>query len=606
MKRFLKQALAATLGFFIALVVLVALSLSIVNWFSGQPKPAKLSGPAVLCIELAGQLVEYNPKAASPAWIAESNQPIDLVALKAAIKDAQTDPHIKGIYLSVGQLAAGWASLAEIREALQAFKATGKFIVAYGEHYTQKTFYVASLADEVVVHPFSLFCFNGLSMKILFYEGLLSKLEVKPQVFVAGHYKSALEPLVRKAMSEANKHQHEVLRDALYDHLIDNVAAARGLLSESLRKMAHDLAIKTPQEALAARLITEVGYADDAEAWIRTKLGLAKGDDVDYISLSRYTQIRQAQAPKSSKAQVAVLVASGSITDDPEASDGINTQEFVENLQRLSEDPTVKAIVLRINSPGGSVLASATMWKELMRTRACKPIVASLSDVAASGGYYLALACNYIIAHPTTITGSVGVFGLYFTIDSLLSKLGITVDGVKTAPSADFFSMTRPPSAHEKAAIQHLIDQSYKNFVELVATSRQLSPEEAERVSGGRIWTGSLAKDNGLVDELGSLEDAIKKAASLASLEEGYTVSYYPEAGTWLEGVLKILKGRQGAILVNHAHRQLDPYLQIILKLCAMRGIQARYQLDPYLQIILKLCAMRGIQARLPYDIEID
>lgn len=583
MKRFFKQVLAATLGFFIALVVLVALSLSIVIWFSSQPKPAKLSSPAVLCIDLAGQLVEYNPKAAPPAWIVERNRSLDLVGLKAAIKNAQTDRHIKGIYLSVGQLAAGWASLAEIREALQAFKATGKFIVAYGEHYTPKTFYVASLADEVMVHSAGSFVFNGLSLKILFYKGLLGKLGAKPQVFVAGNYKGGPEPLVRKAMSEANKDQHEVLLNTIYDHLIDSVAAARGLSSKSLRKMAHDLAIKSLQEAHAARLITKIGNPNHVEVWIKTKLGLAKGDDVAYVSLSRYIQIRN-KAPKSSKAQVAVLVASGSITDDPEEPDSINTQEFVENLQRLREDPTVKAIVLRINSPGGSVLASATMWEELMRTRACKPIVASLSDVAASGGYYLTLACNYIIAHPTTITGSIGVYGFYFTIDSLLSKLGITVDGVKTAPSADLFSMTRPPSAREKAAIQRLIDQSYKNFLELLATSRQLSPEEAACVSGGRIWTGSLAKDNGLVDELGSLEDAIKKAASLASLEKEYTVSYYPEAGTWLEGVLKILKGKQAAMLVDQAHHQLDPYLQIILK----------------------LCAMRGIQARLPYDIEID
>ena len=584
MKRFFKQVLAATLGFFIALVVLVALSLSIVIWFSSQPKPAKLSSPAVLCIDLAGQLVEYNPKAAPPAWIVERNRSLDLVGLKAAIKNAQTDRHIKGIYLSVGQLAAGWASLAEIREALQAFKATGKFIVAYGEHYTPKTFYVASLADEVVAHPASLFLFNGLSLQMTFYKGLLDKLGAKAQVFVAGKYKGGPEPWGRKAMSKANKHQCEILLDALYDHLIDNVAAARGLSSTSLRKMAHELAIKTPQEARAAQLITEIGDADDVEAWIRAKLGLAEGNDVDYVSLKNYTQIRRAQAPKSSKAQVAVLVASGSITDDPEESDSINTQKFVENLQKLRKDPTVKAIVLRINSPGGSVLASATMWKELMRTRACKPIVASMSDVVASGGYYLALACNYIIAHPITITGSIGVYAFYFTIDSLLSKLGITVDGVKTAPSADFFSMTRPPSARERAAIQGLIDRSYENFVALLATSRQLTLEEAECVSGGRIWTGSLAKDNGLVDELGSLEDAIKKAASLASLEKGYTVSYYPKAGTWLEGVLKILKGKQAAMLVDQAHHQLDPYLQIILK----------------------LCAMRGIQARLPYDIEID
>ncbi|MEM7383248.1 MAG: signal peptide peptidase SppA [Bacteroidota bacterium] len=574
MRRFSQQVLATTLGFFLALGLLVGLTLSSAVWFGSQPKPDKLADPTVLRIELSGKLVEYVSRDPLPALVEKREQLIDLVALKAAIKNAQKDPHIKGIYLSVKQLIAGWASLAEVREALQAFKATGKFVIAYSEAYTQKTFYLASLADEVMAHPAGIFLLNGLSLAVLFYKGLLEKLEVEPQVFVAGQYKSAAEPLVRSAMSEASKHQYEVLLSTLYDHLIDKIATDRGLSATSLRQMVNDLAIKDPQEAHAAQLITKVGYADDAEAWMKTKLGLAERDAVTYVSLNKYIKVNQ--VPKSPKTQVAVLVASGSITDDPAQPGSISTQTFVRDLKRLREDPQVKAIVLRINSPGGSMLASDTMRRELMLTRACKPIVASLGDVATSGGYYLALACDYIIAHPTTITGSVGVFGLYFTIDSLLSnKLGITVDGVKTAPSADLLSMTRPPSAHEKDVIQRMVDQAYTQFVALVSTSRQMSPAEAERVSGGRVWPASLAQEHGLVDELGSLENAIEKAADLASLAGAYTVSYYPPASTWLEEALNLWSDMQGKMLVDNTYHQVAPYLQNIRQLHAMRGIQA-------------------------------
>lgn len=586
MKRFFQQVLATTLGFFIAFALFIGLALSGIVWFSGHRAPTKLSGPAVLRIELGGELVEYAPKAPLSALYAQE-QVIDLVALKAAIKHAQQDPHIKGIYLSVKPLVAGWASLAEIREALEAFKATGKFIIAYGTAYSQKTFYLASLADEIVVHPQGIFFFQGLSLTIKFYKGLLDKLAIKPQIFVAGQYKSALEPFVSNAMSKANKHQFEVLLGKLYDHLIDTIATARGLPPASVRRIANKLVLPSPQEAYEAQLVTMVGHFDDAEAWIRTKLGLAEGAAVNYVRLGDYAKATVRQARQSPKAKIAVLLASGSITEDATDSDSISSQAFVKHLRKLREDPAVKAIVLRINCRGGDVLACNTIWKELMLTRAHKPIVASLRDIAASGGYQLALACNYIISHPTTITGSIGVFSCYFTIDSFLrNKLGVTVDGVKTAPSADFPSITRPPSAHEKDILQRRADQYYANFIELVATSRQMSPEEAERVGGGRVWLGSLAQEHGLVDELGSLENAIEKAADLAALKGAYTVSYYPTApaSTWLEDVRSAWKNAQHKMLVGNTCNEMAPYLKSIQK----------------------LYAMRGIQERLPYDIEID
>lgn len=582
MQRFFSQVVATVLGFLIAFILFMGFVIGIVV-LSTKPSPPKLYEQTILHIALRGKVVEHTPRAPLQALQSGQKDLIDLIVLKEALKRAQEDVRISGIYLEVGALVAGWASLAEIREALQACKDAGKFMIAYGEHYTQKTFYVASLADEVVLHPAGTFLFNGLSLSVLFYKGLLDKLGIVPQVFRVGQYKSGGEPLVSHAMSEASKHQGQVLLTTLYDHLIAKIATARGLSPASLRKMAHTLAVTLPQEAHKARLITQVGHFNDAEAWIRTQLGLAEETPINYVGFHKYQAAHQAS--QSSPAQVAVLVVAGTMTDNPEVPHSINTKAFIKDLKQLRQDPAVKAIVLRINSPGGSALAADTMWKELMLTRAHKPIVASMADVAASGGYYLAVACHHIIAHPTTLTGSIGIFGLHLSIDTLLkNKLGITIDGVKTAPSADLFSSSRPLSAHEKAVIQRWIDQGYATFLARVATGRQMSQTATARVAAGRVWPGSLAQKHGLVDELGSLENAIEKAAALADLVGAYTVSYWPKPKTWLEEALSGWREIQNTMLRQHTGEAMVPYLKTIQE----------------------LIDMRGIQARLPYVIEID
>lgn len=582
MRRFLRQVLATALGLLVAFVLFIGLMVGIVL-ISVKPSQPKLHEQTVLHIALRGSVVEYVPRSPLQALKKGKKDLIDLVVLKKAISAAQQDQRIQGIYLEVGQLAAGWASLAEIREALQAFKDAGKLIVAYGEHYTQKAYYLASLADEIVLHPAGSFFFNGLSLTVLFYKGLLDKLELVPQVFRVGEYKSAIEPFVGYSMSEASKHQSKVLLTTVYDHLIDKIATAKGLSPASLKKMADALSVTLPQEAYKAQLVSQVGHFDDAEALIRAKLGLAAEAPIHYIAFNKYKAGNQAtQLPK---AQIAVLVAAGTIMDDIEVPNSINTKAFIESLRKLRADQTVQAIVLRINSPGGSALASDTMWKALILTKAHKPIVASMADIAASGGYYLAAACNHIIAHPTTITGSIGIYGLYFDVNALLkNKLGITADVVKTGQSADLFSIGRPLSAHEKTVIQKSIDRGYDTFLERVAIGRQMSRAAVARVAEGRVWPGTLAKEHGLVDELGSLEDAINKAAALADLKEAYTVSYWPKPKTWLEEALSEWKGTLNEDLIRNTLGETYPYLKSIQE----------------------LTNMRGIQARLPYTIEID
>lgn len=562
----------------LAFVTISALITGIVL-FAIRSSPAQLTKPTVLHIKLAGNIVEY---AYSPR--PGDQDTMDLVTLKRAIRDAQADTHIRGIYLEVGhQLSTGWGSLAEIREALAAFKKTGKFIIAYGQAYTQQTYYLTSLADAIVLHPAGHFVFNGLSLNVLFYKGLLDKLEITPQIFRAGPYKSAVEPFTSYTMSPANKRQCQVMLNTVYNHLIDTIAAARHVSPLALRKLSHKLPMMSAEEAHGAQLITHIAYAERAEALLRNKLSLDENASINYIRFNKYAKIRRTH-PKPSTPQIAVLVAAGPLTDDTTVPLRVSSKAFVKNLNKLKKDPDVKAIVIRINSPGGSALIADTLWEALMRTRDSKPLVASMADVAASGGYYLASACHRILAHAVTLTGSIGVFGMYFSSNALLkNKLGITLDGVKTAPSADLFSGYRALNTHEVALIQRSINKTYHTFLERVATGRSKPIEAIAAVAGGRVWPGVLAQAHGLVDELGGLEEAIAQAASLAGITDTYTVSYWPESETWLEELWDIWS-------TTVWHQML------------WRHATA---LHPYTDTLYELSAMRGIQARLPYTLEI-
>ncbi|MEM9416811.1 MAG: signal peptide peptidase SppA [Bacteroidota bacterium] len=583
MKRFLKQVLVVVFGIFTSLVLLVGILLLLLPPLLKPSKP-KLKPKTVLRIALHGSVVERDTDTFAQLIQGNQEEILDLIALKEAIKQAQADKHIRGIYLEVGALRAGWASLEEIRASLLSFKKAGKFIVAYGENYTQKTYYLASLADDIVLHPAGIFPWQGLHQTVFFFKALLDKLEIAPQVFRVGQYKSAVEPFTRQDMSSASKHQSTMLLTTIYDHFLYQVAKARTLKKASLQTMADTLAVVLPQDAYQAKLISQIGYADEAEALIKAKLAIAPEATIRYIAYDKYALLKQ--SPATSKNQVAVLVAEGAIVDGKGTPGMINSKDLAGHLKTLREDKAVKAVVLRINSPGGSALASDVLWQELMLTKARKPVVASLSDVAASGGYYLASACDRIVAHPTTITGSIGIFGLFFDVNALLSnKLGITTDSVKLGRSADFLSNPgRPLTSHEQAVIQRVVDKGYDTFIQRVATGRGLDQEAVAQVASGRVWSGQAAQTRGLVDDLGGLDDAIQAAAQLAAIDKNYSVSYWPKPKTLSEQILSSWRRTTSAKAVLHA-----------------------WQADfPALGPIRELVNMTGVQARLPYRIEIE
>mmetsp|Transcript_10207 Transcript_10207/g.23645 ORF Transcript_10207/g.23645 Transcript_10207/m.23645 type:complete len:480 (-) Transcript_10207:2364-3803(-) len=466
-KQILKQVLIVVAGIFVSLLLLVWISLLLL-----QPSKPEIRDKAILHIALRGKVVERTSN--TFVHFSEQEKIIDLLKLKAAIKHAKKDNNVKGIYLEADVLNVGWASLEEIRDALLSFQETGKFIVSYGARYTQKTYYLASVADDIVLHPESVFPLKGLSQTFFFYKGLLDQLAVAPQIFRVGSYKSTVEPFTRQNMSKESKHQSSNLLAAVYNHFLDRVAMARGLKKDTVQTMATTLSTVIPKDACQANLVSQVGYFDEAETLIKTKLGIAQDSPINYVSFDAYASCKESS--QISEKQIAVLIAEGNIVDNTSMPGAMASKDLVASLRTIRKDKSIKAVVLRINSPGGSALAADILWKELMLTKAKKPVVASMSDIAASGGYYLAVACNRIFAHPTTITGSIGIFGLFFDIHTLLNnKLGITTDTVKIGNSADLFeNIGRPFSSHEKALIQKIIDKGYDTFLDRIVTGRKI------------------------------------------------------------------------------------------------------------------------------------
>jgi protease-4 len=578
-------ALGAVVRILLIIILLAGVAWGLYRCYSLVYKPTspKLAPNTVLTISLEGQLEEKVLRYLLPFRNKKAKQAIDLLVIKKVLAQAQMDDRIAGLYLKIGNLSAGWVLLDELRSALQDFKSSKKFIVTYAEDYVPKTYYLASLADEIFLHPEGSFEFKGLSLTVSFYKGLFDKLQISPEIFRVGRYKSAVEPFTGYNMSEASKEQASVLLSRIYHQFIQAISTARSIPSSTLQNIAHTLAVAHPQEAKEAGFITQLGYVSDLEDAIKHKLSLTTEQKISYIDYdSYYPVLTNKEDANRTQDKIAVIMATGDMVNSPRTSrKEIFAGKLVKILSRLRKDATVKAIVIRINSPGGSSLAATTLWKELTLAKAAKPVVASLADLAASGGYYLAIASNYIVAHPLTLTGSIGVFAIYFDIhQALKDKLGISFDSVKTSPSADMFSLSRPFTEQERKVLQKNVERSYASFVEHVAASRHKTADEIHALAQGRIWTGTLAKEHGLVDELGDLDNAIQKAASLAGLKE-YKVVYISQ---YKSNVIKELMARNPW--------QFFPFNQTVL--------------DSYYKQLDVLCQLQNVQAKYPYTIEIQ
>jgi protease-4 len=513
-----------------------------------------------------------------------------LVELKEAIGRAKGDSEIKGILLNLGLVQGGMASLEEVRDALLDFKKSGKFIVAYHEVCSEKSFYLSSVANEIYLHPQGTLEFNGLSSEVMFYKRLFAKAGIEPYIFRVGSFKSAVEPFFRENFSDSARYQTVSFLNSINGYMIGRVAESRRIEPARLKVISDSMLVHNAPDALRLNLVTKLGYFDEVEDYLRGKLDLAKDKKPSLISLSDYTEGDEADEKegKTSGNRIAVVYAEGDIVTGKGSDDNIGSTKFAEAIRKARLDDKVKAVVLRINSPGGSSLASDIIYREVLLTSKVKPIIASMSDVAASGGYYIAMACDTIVAHPNTITGSIGVFGVLPNIQPLLAdKLGITVDRVTTGKFSDLPTITRSLSDFEKKTLQHEVDNIYADFTSKAAIGRRMPVERLRRLASGRVWSGLEAKSNGLVDVLGDYEDALKIAAQRAHLKaDDYRVQRLPRQRSSFESLMARFVGDDDEAKTRALKTELGP----------LYPAYTQYQ---------QLLQMRGVQAKLPYTLDI-
>lgn len=549
MKSFLKQVLAvivgicsvgafATLMFFVMLGVMLA---------TGDEKQS-VSDNSILRIELTGTVVDRstpdNPLNQLLGRSNASSQGLDV--LIEAIKTAKGDKRIKGIYIEGGTMSSDFATLQELRGALVDFKSSGKFIVSYADSYTQGAYYIASVGDRVLINPSGLLDWHGIAMQPMFWTGLMEKVGVKAQVFKVGTYKSAVEPFILKEMSPANREQVESMITDLWKETCTAVATSRKLSPDSLNAYADRyITLADGADYKRLKLVDDLTYVDQVRDELRKRM-----NDKEVTFVSPEVVAAQAEDTGDDDNQVAVYYASGNIVDVAGSGalmgggDEIIGSRVVEDLDKLANDKDVKAVVLRINSGGGSAYASEQMWRAVQLLKKKKPVVVSMGGMAASGGYYMSCGANYIVAEPTTLTGSIGIFGLIPDFSGLVKdKLGLRFDVVKTNKASDFGTLSRPFDAAESAALQAHVNRGYALFLKRVAdgrtaAGRKMTPEAVDHIAQGRVWTGNQALKNGLVDKIGTLNDAILKAEQLAQTKNPAVVRY-PAPKSWMESFNK-------------------------------------------------------------------
>lgn len=527
---FFKTFLASLLAFFVANFVWFFL---LIMFFVGvaalsQSSTTTVSPKSVLHIDLAESIVDApvdDPFSTFDPMSMNMQKSISNMDVMHAIGAAATDPNIEGIYINLdGAGIVTTSLLEEMRGYLKNFKEEGKFIVAYGETYSQGGYYLASVADSIYLNPAGQMDWRGLAMQVMFYKGLLDKLGVEPQVFRHGTFKSAVEPYILNRMSPANRTQMETIANSIWGTLVNDIATSRNLSIDSLNMFASDLSAMLPEEALEKRLIDGLKYEDEVEDLLREKLELDADEDINFVTLGEYVASKPYTETYSDN-KIEVIYADGQIVQGRSAKGTLGSTTLAEQLAEARLDEDVKAVVLRVNSPGGSALASEVMWREMELLRQQKPVVVSMGDYAASGGYYISAPADVIIANANTLTGSIGVFGLMFNAEKALNnKLGVTIDVAKTNPSADMGSFHRGVTASEREFMMKGIEEVYSTFVNHVADGRNMTFDSVDAIGQGRVWTGSDGKRIGLVDEIGGLQYAIAVAAEKAECLDDYMV----------------------------------------------------------------------------------
>lgn len=546
MKDFLKQLLTSTLAYILGSVLILILLFAIIssNISSRTEREITVRDNSVMLIRLEGSLMERGNSDPFAALTGNGEASLNLRRVIQAIKAAKDDERIKGIYLDVRMMEGGYASVEAIREALKEFKASGKFILAHGEIYTEKTLYLASVADSVLLYPQGMVEWNGLVSNQMFLRGMLDRWGVEPILLRVGSFKSAAENITERQMSDANREQIGTMLNDMWNHILKGIAEARGRSAAELDSAASRFSVVTAQDAITAGLIDGVRFDDQIRATLRAKLSLAEGDDIESISYSDYAEANDRNA-EFRENQIAVIYAVGEINYGNGDANTIGNLTLCRQIREAAEDDKVKAIVLRVNSPGGSALASDMIWREILLAKAKKPIIASMGDVAASGGYYISAPCDRILAEPTTITGSIGVIGLLMNTQKFFTnELGITFDRVYSNQNqyADLGNPNRAMSDFERERVQQGVNQIYRDFLTVVANGRGFAnADSVDAIAQGRVWTGIRALQLKLVDELGGLDRAIAIAAERANVQE-YRVVEIPRQREGLEAFFAGMK----------------------------------------------------------------
>lgn len=493
-----------------------------------------LEPKSVLVLDLSEKFPEQSVEDPFASFMNTTDREIpSLYEVIRMIKAAKTDSLIKGIYIKGADNANGYAASEELRKALADFRGAKKFIWSYGETMSQKAYYITSVSDFVAIHPKGALEFYGLSSNLFFIKGLLEKLDIQPQIFYAGKFKSATEPFREYKMTDANRLQTTVWLEDLYRHLLFSVGQSRGIDTAVLRKLAVTGAIATTADAKNNHLIDELLYDDEFRARMNKKLGNGQNDKINFVTFHDYST--KADFRQSGSSRIALVYADGDIDGSNESEGIVGSDAYRALLRKIRLDNSVKAVVLRVNSPGGSALASDVIWRELELMKANKPVVVSMGDVAASGGYYISCNADSVFANECTITGSIGVFGILPNLEKFFNnKLGISSDRVRTGPFADLGSFDRPLSEAEKKFIQASIDSTYSTFKTRVAAGRKKTVDMVDTIAQGRVWTGSRSTSIGLIDRIGTLQDAINCAARLGKLSS-YSLREYPEKKSFIE-----------------------------------------------------------------------
>jgi len=580
--KFLSNVLAVILGLIIFSLMGFFLLAGLITLTTAQEK-VTIEENTLLHLNLENVvLVERTPEDNvnfSSVGFLPSAYKIGLTNLKTAIRTAKENDKIKGIYLQAGTIMANPALLTELRDELEDFKDSGKFIVSYSELFSEGGYFLSSIANEVYLNPMGGLEFNGLSSEALFFKGMLEKLEIEPVIFRVGEYKSAVEPFILDKMSEASRLQTEAFLHDLNTFSITEIAESRGIDKEKLQNINDQMLIRRPQDAADLGLVDGVWYDDQVKDLLREKLGQEEDSDIKTINV---TKINSTAKTKNitAKNRVAVIIAEGEIISG-EMDGTISSEVFAKEIKKARLDDNIKAIVLRVNSPGGSVLASEVIWREVSEAQKVKPVIASMSSVAASGGYYISSPADTIVAQPNTITGSIGIFGMWFNAKGLLNnKLGITTDVAKTGEFSDFMNPTRELREVEKNIIQTQIEEGYDTFIQRVADGRDMSKEAVLEVASGRVWSGIQAKEHGLVDVLGGLDDAIEIAANKAQLGDEYRVLYFPKEKTFIEQILSEFGSDIEAKYMNYRFGETYQLYQQIENVKRLQGAMARMPYD--------------------------